>query len=228
MPKILIVEDSAEIAQVVRHHVEGAGYQTITAGDVEEAWRQLVTESPDAAVVDVKLPGAVGWSLLERIRRDGRFQSMPAVALTGLLDQETVDRAAAYGCEYLSKPFSAPALLNKLRVVMAQIVARPPERPAAAGGVNRVDLVPVGVTLLLDAVQVAGVIHLPPELERFSEAWESVINDPRTFLPVTDVTLRTLEGTGMIASATFVEVRKTDIRAAYPREQPVSGPPPPA
>lgn len=219
MSKILVVEDQQSVVAIVRYHLESAGMDGVFASDVQGGWRLLTTEAPDAVVVDIGLPGPDGWALIEKLRGDERFAGLPVVVLTGLIEPEVVRRAAALGCEYLSKPFAASALLSKLR----ERIEGPDVPPAPAGrpDPNKVELVVVGVVMLLDHYQVEGKVHLPPELARFSDAWESVIRDNRDYLPVTDVRVTLGDGHTTVASPSFMEVRKGDVRAVFPLDSPV-------
>lgn len=216
MPRILVVEDEPSIVTIVRYHLDSAGFEGFFAGDVDEAWRLMVAETPDAAVVDIRLPGADGWSLIERLRRDARWHDLPVIVLTGLLEPEVVERAGSLGCEYLSKPFAATALLGKLRVVLA--LGSPEAASRRPGAGTKTDLVAVGVILLLDEYQIDGIVYLPPELARFSDAWESLVRDQRSFFPVTSATIYPSTGGNAIASPAFLEISKGDVRAVFPKD----------
>lgn len=218
MPKILVVEDQQSVVAIVRYHLESAGMDGYFASDVQDGWRLLTNERPDAAVIDIGLPGADGWSLIEKLREDERFARLPVVVLTGLIEPDVVRRAASLGCAYLSKPFAASALLGKIRDALQPGPARPPEPEPNP---NKVDLVVVGVVMLLDHYQVEGKVHLPPELARFSDAWESLVRDSRDFVPVTDVRVSLRDGHTIVASPPFMEVRKADVRAVFPQDAPV-------
>jgi DNA-binding response OmpR family regulator len=220
MAKILVVEDQPSVVSIIRYHLENEGHSGLFAEDVQEGWKTLVSEVPDAVVMDIRLPGAEGWSLIERIRNDGRYHDLPIVILTGLLEPEVVDRAAKLRCDYLSKPFAASALLTKIRnAIKAREVAGPsqPPPPASAQGASQVQMVAVSVVILLDSYRIEGIVHLPPEIVRFSDAWESIVRDPRSFFPVTDARITT-DGQQVVASPSFLEVRKADVRAVFPKE----------
>jgi hypothetical protein len=81
---------------------------------------------------------------------------------------------------------------------------------------ERVELDSTPVILLLDACRISATIYLAPELGRFSEAWESVMHDHRLFIPVTNAVVTTLTGASVGERSTFMQVRKTDIRAVSP------------
>ena len=219
MPKILVVEDQQSVVAIVRYHLESAGMEGFFASDVQDGWRVLTTESPDAAVIDIGLPGADGWTLIEKLRGDERFARLPIVVLTGLIEPEVVRRAGSLGCEYLSKPFAASALIGKIREGLHPLPTTARAEPRVDP--NKVELVVVGVVMLLDHYQIEGKVHLPPELARFSDAWESLIRDNRDYVPVTDVRVTLRDGHTIVASPSFMEVRKGDVRAVFPQDAPV-------
>lgn len=218
MPKILVVEDQQSVVAIVRYHLESAGMEGFFASDVQDGWRVLTNERPDAAVIDIGLPGADGWTLIEKLRGDERFGALPIVVLTGLIEPEVVRRASSLGCEYLSKPFAASALIGKVR---AALQPGPVRSPAPDADPNKVDLVVVGVVMLLDHYQVEGRVHLPPELSRFSDAWERLMRDNRDYVPVTDVRVSLRDGHTIVAQPSFMAIRKADVRAVFPQDSPV-------
>lgn len=221
MPKVLVVEDQPSTVAILRYHLESAGFDEVVAGDVQEGWRLVTSEFPDAAVVDIRLPGEDGWALIRRIRSDGRFQDLPVIVLTGAVEPEVMDWAKSLRCDYLAKPFAASALVAKVRALIEDrqkriTVPPPPPEPA-----QKIQMVPVRVVLLLDSYRVEGTCYLPPELGRFSDAWESVMRDNRSYIPLTDARITSPEGE-LVAAPAFAEVRKADVRAVFPSDRPVA------
>ncbi|HET6770840.1 MAG TPA: response regulator [Actinomycetota bacterium] len=212
MPKVLVVEDDQRIAALVRHILEADGYQPNGVAGAEDAWKELIRETPDAAVIDLRLPGLDGFSLLERIRGDGRFHRLPVVILTAKHDPDVIQRATTLGAEYIGKPFSAHALMDKLRHAMERIgeIPLPPVK-------ERAEMRTQGVVLLLGEYRVEGHVTLPSELDRFSDAWEAVVQDGRAYISLTDAKVERLDGR-RIAESSFLQVRKADIRSIYPME----------
>jgi CheY-like chemotaxis protein len=217
MTKVLVVENEPTIVTVVRYHLENAGFEGVFAADVAEGWRLLLSEHPDVAVVDMEPGRDEAWSLLERMRRDDRFLGLPAILLSSTEDATVPERATALNCDYLSKPFAATALLSKIRHIIA--VAHPngvASKDKEAQEVVRVELVAIGVVLLMSNYRIEGKVYLPPELARFSDAWESVMRDQRSYVPVTDARILSLDGAHLISSPAFIEVRKSDVQTVYP------------
>lgn len=209
--KALLINLDRGSTEVVTHHLELNGYDTVGPVNPSEAWQQLVMESPGAVIVEVSSVSDQSWQLVERIRDDGRFQSLPTVVVSSSLDPNLMDKATALGCQMLGKPFSVSALLDKVNLAIRR--SGPPRT-------GHVDLTPVRVEILLDVYLIEGEIHLPPEVDRFSDAWESLMKDDRTFLPVTDARIATLAGEEVVASAKMVQVRKEQIRAINTQGEP--------
>ena len=213
-----MVEDEPSTLTVVRYHLESAGFHGVFATKPDEGWRLLVSESPDLAVVDIRLPGGDGWSLIDRMRKDDRFASLPVIVLSGGDEKLVASQAATLKCDYLSKPFAATALLAKIRHLIAISGSRGLEAgESGRGDVVHVELVAIGVVLLMGSYRIQGKVYLGPEQARFSDAWESVMRDQRTFVPVTDAQITSESGQG-ITSPAFVEVRKADIQAVFPMD----------
>ena len=80
---------------------------------------------------------------------------------------------------------------------------------------DRIELVSIRVALLLDAYRIEGNIYVAPELRRFSDAWESLMRDPRGFIPVSDAHI-TGPGGASLEIAPFMQVRKNDVRGVFP------------
>ena len=203
MLKVLIVEDDRNVASLVRHLLEEEGFVSSFSVDNEGAWGSLTGEPPDAAIIDLGLLGGEsGWDLIERIRKDEKFAALPIVILTGTPPDQVMDRARALQCEFLGKPFSAPALLDRLQLAVRAAGRAPGQRSEH-------------VVLMLGEYRVEGLVHVPVELTRFSDAWEAVVRDPREFLPVTDAKLYSIADGQMLVNAAFIQVRKHDVKAAF-------------
>ncbi len=207
MRKVLVCEDDANVAALVTELLLEEGFIGIQASDVDSAWASLISEDPDAAIVDLWLYGREsGWELLDRIRANEHFGSLPVVILTGVTGQEVVDKAAAKGAEYLSKPFTPAGLMDRLRRAMRAAGRSPGVRSHTA-------------TLLTSTFWIEGNLHVSEELERFTDAWEALVRDPRGYVPVTDATVKTLDGRSILATSDVIEVRKDEVAIVLPGTQ---------
>ncbi len=113
---VLVVEDEKHLADGLRFNLEAEGYRVETASDGEEALRLLLGERRefDAVVLDVMLPGADGFEVAARLRREGHF--VPVLMLTARGRPEDVLRGFESGADdYLPKPFELAILTARLR-----------------------------------------------------------------------------------------------------------------
>lgn len=136
LPRILIVEDEAPIAELISVNLRHNGFQPIWAMDAESAQRELDDVLPDAILLDWMLPGESGLTLARRWRSSARTKSIPILMLTARGDE--ADRVAGLDAgadDYIVKPFSPRELLARIRAVLRR---RVPE--LAAGTVKIGDL----------------------------------------------------------------------------------------
>jgi DNA-binding response OmpR family regulator len=207
MRKVLVCEDDNNVAALVTELLLEEGFIGIHAADVDSAWASLISEDPDAAILDLWLYGREsGWDLLDRIRANEHFGTLPVVILTGVTGQEVVDKATSKNAEYLSKPFTPAALMDRLRRAMRAAGRSPGVRAHLA-------------TLLTPTFWIEGNLHVSEELERFTDAWEALVRDSRGYVPVTDATVKTLDGRSILATADVIEVRKDDVAIVLPGTQ---------
>lgn len=114
---MLVVEDDEVVAGLLCHLLEEEGLSVTGARTAEEGWRAVVAESPQSAVIDIRLPGRDGWWLVAQIRGEEEAgRHMPVVMITGFLDAEVEQRAEQWGCAWLGKPFTLDDLAEKLRL----------------------------------------------------------------------------------------------------------------
>jgi two-component system chemotaxis response regulator CheY len=82
------------------------GLQVITAEDGQEALETLAHTPVDLVITDLNMPKLDGFGLVEAIREDGDYSSMPVIILSSLSDDEDVNRGLSLGATaYLTKPF---------------------------------------------------------------------------------------------------------------------------
>ena len=115
MNKILIAEDEAPIANLIRTVLTDAGYRCVWASDGTQAADLLEKEPFDLALLDIMLPGFNGYELLEYCRE----LEVPAIFLTAKAEVEDRVKGLRLGAEdYLPKPFALPELLARVETVL--------------------------------------------------------------------------------------------------------------
>ena len=113
--KILIAEDEAAIANLVRTVLTDAGYRCVWAPDGTQAADLLEQEPFDLALLDIMLPGADGYELLDYCKA----RDVPVIFLTALGEVEDRVRGLRRGAEdYLPKPFALSELLARVETVL--------------------------------------------------------------------------------------------------------------
>jgi DNA-binding response OmpR family regulator len=116
MTSVLIVEDEKHLAEGLRFNLEAEGYRVDVVADGEAALDRLTrsTESYDAVVLDVMLPGIDGFCVAREMRQAGQF--VPVLMLTARSRPEDVLRGFEAGADdYIAKPFELAILMARLR-----------------------------------------------------------------------------------------------------------------
>ena len=114
--KVLVVEDETAISRVLQAYLSKAGYQVETAFDGEEAIRKFTSFHPDLVLLDVMLPGADGWSILQYIRQRS---SCPVIMLTALGQTKQKLAGLNQGADdYITKPFNAEEVVARVNAVL--------------------------------------------------------------------------------------------------------------
>ena len=118
MASILVVDDEADIRELVRINLEIDGHSVITAADGAEALEYAVGEHPDLVVLDVMMPEVDGWEVLARMKTapDPLVAEIPVIMLTAKSDDLDRIRGGIEGAlRYLTKPFSPAELRDEIR-----------------------------------------------------------------------------------------------------------------
>lgn len=117
LARILVVEDDAAILRGLTDNLRFEGYEVIAARTGDEGLRALLDEEPDLVILDVMLPALSGFDVCRRARREGRM--MPILMLTARAQE--VDRVMGLDLgadDYVTKPFSIPELLARVRALL--------------------------------------------------------------------------------------------------------------
>jgi len=113
---ILVADDDPYILRLVESIMEVEGYHVLTAADGETALKLFIEESPDAVLLDVRMPGMDGFAVCRRIRE---FSQTPIVMITAKdSDNEKVEGLDAGADDYVTKPFSSKELAARVRAVL--------------------------------------------------------------------------------------------------------------
>jgi DNA-binding response OmpR family regulator len=119
MAKILLVEDTLDLAQVIKRELEVAGYEVLHAADGLMALQLQERHPPNLVILDWMLPGLDGLEVLRRIRQTS---SVPVLMLTAR--GEETDRVVGLEVgadDYLTKPFSVRELIARVRAMLRRV-----------------------------------------------------------------------------------------------------------
>jgi two-component system phosphate regulon response regulator PhoB len=130
-PRVLVVEDEADIAALVAYQLTKEGHRVETAGTGTDALGAIRREIPDLVVLDRMLPGMSGDEVLRTLRADPATRFVPVLVLTARRDQEERIRGFELGADdYITKPFSPRELVLRVGAVLRRASAPVP----SAGG----------------------------------------------------------------------------------------------
>lgn len=117
--RVLIVEDEADIRDMLSFSLERAGYSVTESPDAEQALQRLEGPLPDLVIIDWMLPGMSGLDLARRLRRDALTAELPLLMLTARGDEADKLRSFDVGIDdYVTKPFSPRELVARIRAVL--------------------------------------------------------------------------------------------------------------
>ena len=112
--RILLVDDERQITRVLRSSLESQGYEVAIAHDGEEALRAYQQFAPDLVITDLAMPNMDGVELTRAIRK---FGATPIIVLSVREQDASKVQALDFGADdYMTKPFSTPELLARVRV----------------------------------------------------------------------------------------------------------------
>ena len=115
--KVIIVEDDQSIAVLLRFILERDGFRVEHAADGDAAQRLIASMAPPTAVLlDIMLPYANGFELIETVRAQTGWQQLPILMLSGKGNERDIARAFDAGADdYIVKPFQPEELKARLR-----------------------------------------------------------------------------------------------------------------
>jgi phosphate regulon transcriptional regulator PhoB len=136
MGTILVVEDEPDIGDLVKYHLEKAGFSARTVTDGKHALELIVREPPDLVILDLMLPGMDGLEVCRRLRGNPATRGTPVIMLTA--KTEEVDRIVGLEMgadDYVPKPFSPRELVARVKAVLRRTATpiEPSEAPVTVG-----------------------------------------------------------------------------------------------
>ena len=135
--KIFVVEDDTDIARLVRHNLEAAGYRVRCYSSTQAVLADALKERPSLLLLDIMLPGGDGIELCRQVRQSGHaLGSTPIVFLTARTSEADRIRGLETGADdYITKPFSPRELVARVKAVLRRC-----EAPLVPGVIHTGDL----------------------------------------------------------------------------------------
>lgn len=113
---ILIVEDIEENREFLVRKVEAEGYSVVTANDGQEGLDQLLHHHIDLILLDIKMPGMDGVTMLAHVRDDHAMDHIPAIMVTAVEDMSVALSCLNKGaCGYITKPYDMEQLNTQIK-----------------------------------------------------------------------------------------------------------------
>lgn len=118
-PLVLVVEDEAALATMLRYNLEKQGFRVEEAADGQEALTRIAEMSPDLVLLDWMLPVMSGIEVCRQIRRGTRGRDLPVIMVTARTEDQDAVRGLNTGADdYITKPFSMDSLVARMRALL--------------------------------------------------------------------------------------------------------------
>jgi two-component system phosphate regulon response regulator PhoB len=122
---IFLVEDDPDISRLVRHHLEGAGYNLRSFPTADNVLADAERDRPSLLLLDIMVPGGDGLELCRRLRQTSSIAATPVIFLTARSTESDRVLGLELGADdYITKPFSPRELVARVKAVLRRF-----ERP---------------------------------------------------------------------------------------------------
>ena len=117
--KIMVIEDEADILEVIEYNLLREGYRVCSARDGEEGVHLVRKEKPDLVLLDLMLPGLDGIEVCRKLKSDPLTQHIPVIIVTAKGEESDIVLGLGIGADdYVTKPFSPKELLARVMAVL--------------------------------------------------------------------------------------------------------------
>jgi len=117
--RVLIIEDSADIAELIKHYLDRAGYDTVVHGSGRDGLVAARQSPPDLVILDVMLPGMDGMQVCQALRAEPTTSGLPILMLTARGEEADRVRGLELGADdYVTKPFSPKELVARVGALL--------------------------------------------------------------------------------------------------------------
>ena len=119
MKKVLIVEDHADMRELLIWQIELMGFAAVSAKHGKEAVEKAISEKPNLILMDIMMPSMDGWEAARTLRAQTETKEIPILAATALFRDSDLKSCLEAGCNgYIVKPFTFQELQAKVRELL--------------------------------------------------------------------------------------------------------------
>jgi DNA-binding response OmpR family regulator len=113
--RLLIVEDEADLVEMVKMRLEASGFEVSAAYDGQEGLDKAKKEKPDLIILDLMLPKIDGYKVCRMLKFDEKYRNIPIIMFTARAQESDRKLGEGVGADaYIVKPFEPQALLSKI------------------------------------------------------------------------------------------------------------------
>lgn len=138
--RILVVEDEADLREVLTYNLSREGFKVSEASDGGEGVRIALAEKPDLILLDLMLPDIDGLEVCRRVRQDPNVGATPIIMVTAKDEETDVILGLGLGADdYIAKPFSVKEVIARVKAVLRRgttSVDDDPRRPLRRGAIK--------------------------------------------------------------------------------------------
>jgi two-component system alkaline phosphatase synthesis response regulator PhoP len=128
--RILVVDDTKDVLQVVSRRLQSWGYEAITAESGEDGLRVAEEQVPDLILLDIMMPKLKGREVCARLKANPKTQQIPVIFLTALGLADHVKAGMDLGADdYIVKPFEPAELKDRIAICLARYDNNVPKNP---------------------------------------------------------------------------------------------------
>lgn len=131
---ILIVDDEADLVQLLKYNLEQEGFETRTAYSGNEGLKAAREHEPDLIILDVMMPGLDGLQVCRILRQDAQLKDIPILMLTArTADEDQVEGLDVGADIYVGKPVSVPVLVSQVKALFRRTAREGPAEKLQLG-----------------------------------------------------------------------------------------------
>lgn len=120
--RILVVDDEADIRELLRYNLEQEGFQIEAVADGEMALEHLKKNKVDLVMLDLMLPGLPGLELCKQLKRQADLESIPIIMISAKSSETDIIVGLELGADdYITKPFSPKEVIARIKAIFRRI-----------------------------------------------------------------------------------------------------------